>query len=107
MAESKKAAEETAARSSARPSGPSVSGVEDRVVMASRHPDGTPAQSAGFEFVGDRDAVLAGAEHQLQSVEFAKLQTTVEDAPTVEDNERAAEEGAKRARAEVDERHHG
>lgn len=84
-----------------------VSGVEDRVVMASRHPDGTPAQSDGFEFIGDKDAVLAGAVHQLRSVEYAKLQTTVDDPPTVEDNEKAAERGEKRAVAEVNERHPG
>lgn len=104
MAEGKN---ETAARSSHRPTGPSVSGVEDRVVMASRHPDGTPAQSDGFEFIGDKDAVLRGATHQLQSVEYAKLQTDVDNPPTVEDNEKAAAEGEKRAKVEVDERHSG
>lgn len=104
MAEGKN---ETAARASNRPSGPSVSGVEDRVVMASRHPDGSPAQSAGFEFIGDKDAVLRGATHQLQSVEYAKLQNDIDNPPTVEDNERAAAEGEKRAKAEVDERHNG
>lgn len=82
-----------------------VNGVEDRVVMASRHPDGTPAQSAGFEFIGDPEAALAGAVHQLRSVEYAKLQTTVDDAPTAEDNEKAAARGEKRAVAEVNERH--
>ncbi|GGU90981.1 hypothetical protein GCM10010275_29990 [Streptomyces litmocidini] len=39
-------------------------GDHDRIVMASRRPDGTPDQIAP-EFIGDKDVALAAAKEQL------------------------------------------
>lgn len=37
----------------------------DRVAMASRKPDGTPAQTEPFEFIGDTETVQAAAATQV------------------------------------------
>jgi hypothetical protein len=37
----------------------------DRVVMASRLPDGKPAQTPDFEFIGPKDAAVDAAKRQL------------------------------------------
>lgn len=37
----------------------------DRVVMASRLPDGTPAQTSTFEFIGDKQVAIDAAKRQL------------------------------------------
>lgn len=93
----------------AAPTGKDATGVHDRVVMASRGADGTPHQSKDFEFIGDKDAVLAGAVHQLQSAEYAALQTSSDPDvnPTDEENEAAAEKGEAKAKSEVDAHHKG
>lgn len=86
-----------------------VTGVQDRVVMASRHADGTPAQSDDFVFIGDKDDATAGAVHQLQSVAYAALQTSSdpEVAPTEDEQAKAADAAEAKAKAEVDQRHEG
>lgn len=40
-------------------------GDHDRVVMASRRPDGTPAQTENFTFIGDEEATLEATKAQL------------------------------------------
>jgi hypothetical protein len=41
-------------------------GDHDRVVMASRLPDGTPHQTNDFEFIGDRQVAIDAAKQQLR-----------------------------------------
>lgn len=60
----------------------------DRVVMASRAPDGTPVQSEGFEFVGDKEFVQAAATEQLSQINVS-----------AEDHARAVEQAAETAGA--------
>lgn len=62
-------------------------GAEDRVVMASRRADGTPQQTAGFQFIGDKDDAVKGARHQLAALDDADVEAN--------------------ATAEVDQRHDG
>ena len=91
------------------PKGAAATGLQDRVVMASRGSDGTPHQTPDFEFIGPKDGVVAGAVHQLQSVEYAGLQVSTDPDvnPTEEENEAAAKRGEAKAKAEVDARHKG
>ena len=63
----------------------------DRVVMASRRPDGTPVQSEGFEFIGDKEFVQAAATEQLSQINVS-----------AEDNARAREQAAETAGAGPD-----
>ena len=58
----------------------------DRVVMASRTADGTPVQSEGFEYVGDKEFVQAATAEQLTQI-----------AVSAEDNVRAREQIAETA----------
>ncbi len=37
----------------------------DRVQIASRHPDGTPAQTPDFEFIGNKDFAIEASKKQL------------------------------------------
>lgn len=91
------------------PEGKDSAGVRDRVVMASRHADGTPAQSEDFEFIGPKDGVKEAARHQLVSVAHAQLETASDPtySPSVEDYEKAIEPAEKRADAEVEKHHRG
>lgn len=91
------------------PTGVDATGLQDRVVMASRHADGTPAQSSDFEFIGDKDAVLHAAKHQHVSVALAALQTSTDPDvnPTVEEQEAVIPGAEARAEAEVNARHKG
>jgi len=41
-------------------------GDHDRVVMASRLPDGTPHQTPDFEFIGDKDFAIEATKQQLR-----------------------------------------
>ena len=41
-------------------------GDHDRVVMASRLPDGTPNQTNDFEFIGDQQVAIDAAKQQLR-----------------------------------------
>lgn len=63
----------------------------DRVVMASRTADGTPVQSEGFEFIGDKEFVQAAATEQLSQINVS-----------AEDNARAREQAAETAGAGPD-----
>lgn len=88
----------------------------DRVVMASRRPDGSPAQSDNFEFIGDKDTAISAAKTQLseQAVSAADVAirgvTTAgaggsgEPDPAVAEIQKAHESAAKKAesRAESD-----
>ncbi len=47
------------------PAAKAVGGDHDRVVMASRRPDGTPAQTADFTYIGDEESSVAAAKYQL------------------------------------------
>jgi len=91
------------------PKGKESAGVHDRVVMASRHADGSPAQSEDFEFIGPKDDVKEAARHQLVSAAHAALQTASdpEFAPSAEDQEKAVGPAEKKADAEVDAHHKG
>lgn len=40
-------------------------GDHDRVAMASRHPDGSPAQTPDFTYIGDPDVAVSSAKTQL------------------------------------------
>ncbi len=42
-----------------------VGGDHDRVVMASRLPDGSPHQTPGFEYIGDKQVAVEAAKRQL------------------------------------------
>jgi hypothetical protein len=91
------------------PTGAAATGVQDRVVMASRHADGSHAQSDDFEFIGDKDDAIRGAKHQLVSQAYAALQTSTDPDvnPTEDEQDAAREEAEGRAEAEVNERHKG
>lgn len=85
-------------------------GVHDRVLMASRLSDGvTPAQSENWEFIGDKEAVKAGARHQHVSAALAELEPVTSDGPfpSAEEREKVIGPAEKRADAEVEARHKG
>lgn len=94
-------------------------GDQDRVAMASRRPDGTPAQTPGFTYI-DEDAAREAAERQLTEQAVSNADAVVRvpaEVPTDADT-RTAEQGeqdpavqaisdvheqaAKAARARVD-----
>lgn len=95
----------------------------DRVVMASRTADGTPVQSEGFEFVGDKEFVQAAATEQLSQINVSAedharaVEQIADEAPgsslSPEEEERIQrhkelqDAAAKQAAAEVKERHTG
>jgi hypothetical protein len=96
----------------------------DRVVMASRAPDGTPVQSEGFEFIGDKEFVQAAATEQLsqiavsaddaaraqeQAAETAAAGTSLspEEEERIKRHKELQEAAAKQAAAEVNEKHTG
>lgn len=83
--------------------------IHDRVVMASRHGDGTPAQSEDFEFIGPKDGVIAAAKHQHVSVALAALQNSTDPDvnPTLEEQEAVIAPAEKKAEAEVNAKHKG
>lgn len=59
----------------------------DRVVMASRKPDGTPDQTPDFEFIGDPETVLEANTEQLkvQAVSAADATARGQNAGSTED----------------------
>lgn len=95
----------------------------DRVVMASRLPDGTPAQTPTFEYIGDKDVAIHAAKRQLseQAVSAADVAirgVTSADAigpgepdPAVQEikdaHEAAAKAAESRAESEVNKNHAG
>lgn len=58
--------EETTAKAPASPATKAVGGDHDRVVMASRKPDGTPDQTPDFTYIGDKETTLAATKEQLK-----------------------------------------
>lgn len=96
----------------------------DRVVMASRRADGTPAQTAGFEYIGDKETAVEAAKVQLaeqavSAVDVAKRGVTDTDGadqgnepdPDVKALKKAHDAAAaaaeKRAESEVNAAHKG
>lgn len=59
MADSPKPASSPAAKAVSEPD-------HDRVAMASRRPDGSPAQTADFEYIGDKEVAVEAAKEQLK-----------------------------------------
>lgn len=57
--------DETTAKVPATPATAAVGGDHDRVVMASRRPDGTPDQTPDFEYIGDKETTLKATKEQL------------------------------------------
>ena len=54
-----------------------VGGDHDRVVMASRKPDGSPDQTPGFEYIGDKEAVLEATKEQLRQQAVSAVDTEI------------------------------
>jgi hypothetical protein len=97
-------------------------GDHDRVVMATRNPDGSPRQSADFEFIGPKDVAEAHAKEQLAQLHVSAADTAIRgvtspadepgepDAfvkPIKDAHEKAVKAAHARAEAEVAERHNG
>jgi len=102
-------------------------GDHDRVVMASRRPDGTPAQTEDFEFIGPRDFAIKAAQEQraqqaVSAVDVAIRGVTTsaqgegnegssEPDPAVSEikaaHDKAADAARKEAEKEVESRHAG
>ncbi len=63
--------------------------LHDRVAMATRYADGTPAQTADFEYIGDRETAIAAAKTQLaqQAVSATDVAMRTAAAATDEGNE--------------------
>jgi hypothetical protein len=98
-------------------------GDHDRIVMASRRPDGTPDQ-INPEYIGDKDTALAAAREQLavQAVSAVDVaargvsgragaagpgEPDAEIKALKETQEKAAATARSRAEREVEERHQG
>lgn len=91
----------------------------DRVQMVSRHPDGTPAQSPGYEIVGDKEtAVRLNAEQQKQqrisaydqkdrAVALAEEEKVLseEEKTRLDAHESIAKQAEEDAKSLVDEKH--
>jgi hypothetical protein len=100
-------------------------GDHDRVAMASRLPDGTPHQTADFEYIGDKDVAIDAAKRQLaeQAVSAVDVEHrgvgappatgegSSEPDPGVRKLKAAQDKAAKAAESsaerEVNARHHG
>jgi hypothetical protein len=92
-------------------------GDRDRVVMASRKPDGTPDQTADFEYIGDKATTLEATKVQLAEQATSAVDTE-KRAPVVDEgndmdpdvaalkaeHEKVAAAAEKQAEAEVDAR---
>lgn len=94
-------------------------GDHDRVVMASRKPDGSPDQTPDFEYIGDKAVSIAATEKQLteQRISAADVEArgvtsggteeTKQDpsvAKVAKAHEAAAKGAAKDAKSEVESR---
>lgn len=107
-------------------------GDHDRIVMASRKPDGSPDQTENFEYIGDKDVAIEAAETQLaeqavSAVDAARRGVSTDEPgidgkpggnegssapdPVVQDlkddHEKAAAAAKKTAKAEVEAHHKG
>ncbi len=54
----------------------------DRVVIASRRPDGSPAQSEGFEYIGPKEQAVAAAKAQLAEQAVSAVDVAVRGVTT-------------------------
>ncbi len=96
----------------------------DRVVMASRLPDGTPAQSANWEFIGPKEDAVAAAQEQRAQQAVSAVDVAIrgvatagaaagvgEPDPAVSEikaaHDQAAEAARKEAESEVNSHHAG
>jgi hypothetical protein len=93
----------------------------DRVVMASRRPDGTPAQTEDFEFIGNKEFAVEAAKEQLKQQAVSAKDVELrgvgdETSEVVEDDtnkrlreahEKVAGAAEKAAEAEVNKLHQG
>lgn len=59
-------------------------GDHDRVVMASRLPDGTPHQTPDFEFIGDRQFSIDASKRQLSEQAVSAKDVELRGASTAE-----------------------
>jgi len=72
-----------------------IGGDHDRVVMASRLPDGTPHQTPGFEFIGDRQVAIDAAKHQLREQAISAKDVELRGASTAEADAEASKPDAE------------
>lgn len=82
---------------------------QDQVVMASRRADGTPDQTPGFEYIGDKETTLAATKEQLatsavSAVDAARHRAAVAESagssdpdPVVAEDIKAKEQAVKAA----------
>ncbi len=54
----------------------------DRIVIASRRPDGSPAQSEGFEYIGPKDQAVTAAKAQLSEQAVSAVDVAVRGVTT-------------------------
>lgn len=80
----------TAERPSQGESKINTGGAIDRVQMASRHPDGSPNQTSGFEFVGDKESTLKAAKVQLSQQAVSNADQKIRREITEEETEEPA-----------------
>jgi hypothetical protein len=118
------AADETGVLAAKPDAGAAKQGDHDRIVMASRAPDGTPAQ-INPEFIGDKETVKEAAEKQLAEQAVSAVDVAARgvasgdtggagssepDAAVAElkaAQEKAADQARSRADAEVNKLHKG
>lgn len=85
----------------------------DRVVMASRRADGTPAQSKDFEYIGDKETAVTAARTQLTEQAVSATDVAVrgvadvgagdgEPDPAVAEIKAAHDSAAKRAEGKAE-----
>jgi len=100
----------------------SVTADHDRVVMISRTPDGSPAQTSDFEVIGDKQVAEDAAVKQLTEQRVSAADNVIravsgdttspgEPDPAVAEivkaHEKAADKAETDAKAEIDEHHQG
>ena len=61
-----------------------MAGDKDRVVVASRFADGTPAQTSDFEFIGDKDVSIEATKRQLREQAVSGVDQEMRGVSTVE-----------------------
>lgn len=79
-------------------------GDHDRVAMASRLPDGTPHQTADFEYIGDKDVAIDAAKQQLaeQAVSAVDVERRGVGAPATGEGSSELDPEAKKLKAAQD-----
>ncbi|GAA2092344.1 hypothetical protein [Actinomadura alba] len=115
MAEAKQGTQKTTRAATGHTEASKVSGDTDRVAMASRRPDGTPAQAPGFTYI-DPAAAREASETQLTEQTVSAVDQVVrapteggegseEPDPAVSQIVQAHEQAAGVARARVEDEH--